>query len=228
MSGSVTLLQLRNSAKDRSNMENSTLINDAQWNEYINKSKDALYDLLISAYADEYYIKTPAYVFSLVSGTLAYALPTDFYKMISVYLKTGTDYFALNKFSNQRRNRNNYFPYRTELIGFRYDYRVSGENILFDPLPTTTDQIELNYIPLATNLAADIDTLKGFNGWEEYIILDVAIKAMRKEESDTQDLERDLMRITERLEKMSDSRDIGHPSKIIDSSRRKFGVEFYN
>lgn len=218
MSGSVTLLQLRTSAKDRANMEKSTLITEPQWNEYINKSKDSLYDLLISAYSDEYYVKTPPYTLTTTSGTNSYALPSDFYKCISVTLVSGGDYIPLNKFSYQRRNRDNYYPFRRIA---RYDYRISGNNILFDPIPYDNATIELNYIPLATNLAADGDSLLGFNGWEEFIILEVAIKALRKEESDTRDLERDLMRITKRLEEMADSRDIGQPAKIIDTSSRR-------
>lgn len=226
MSGSVTLLQLRTSAKDRANMEKSTLVTDAQWTEYINKSKDALYDLLISAYNDEYYVTTN--VFSLVSGTASYALPSDFYKAISVSLKSGNDYLRLNKFSYQSRNRNNFFPYRNNRWSLRYSYRISGNNILFDPIPATTSEVELVYIPFAVNLSSDSDSLKGFSGWEEFIIIDAAIKALRKEETDTQELERDLARLTMRLQEMADSRDIGQPARIIDIAKANNSeVAFY-
>lgn len=216
MAGTVTFAQLISSSKDRANMEKSTLITDAQWKEYVNKSKDSLYDMLISAYSDEYYVTT--YTFNTVVGTTSYALPATFYKLISCSLKSGDDYLRLKKFSYQDRNRNSYLPYRSNLFKFRYEYRVSGDNIVLDPVPSANDTIELIYIPKAVNLVNDNDVLEGFNGWEEYIILDVAIKALRKEESDTSDLERDLFRLTDRLEKMADSRDIGQPAKIIDTS----------
>lgn len=218
MSGSVTFAQLVSSAKDRANMEKSTLITDAQWKEYVNKSKDSLYDLLISAYSDEYYVTT--YTFSVVGGTSEYALPSDFYKLISCSLKSGQEYMPLKKFSYQSRNRNDYYPYRSNRFNLRYEYRISGSNIILDPVPSSNDTIELIYIPMAVNLSADGDLLKGFNGWEEYIIIDVAIKALRKEESDTTELERDLMRLTERLDRMADQRDIGQPARIIDTSKR--------
>jgi hypothetical protein len=224
MSGSVTLLQLRTSAKDRANMEKSTLVSDAQWTEYINKSKDSLYDLLISAYNDEYYVSTNT--FSLVSGTDSYALPSDFYKAIAVSLKSGNDYLRLRKFSFQDRLRNEFYPNLSDKWSSNYTYRITGNNVLFNPTPSSTSQIELVYIPLAVNLSSDSDALKGFNGWEEYIIIDAAIKALRKEETDTQELERDLARITIRLQEMADSRDIGQPAKIIDTSRHR-GVLFY-
>lgn len=221
MSGSVTFAQLVSSAKDRANMEKSTLITDAQWKEYVNKSKDSLYDLLISAYSDEYYVTT--YTFSVVSGTTEYALPSDFYKLISCSVKSGQEYLPLKKFSYQNRNRNDFYPYRSNRFNFRYEYRISGSNIILDPVPSSNDTIELIYIPMAVNLSADGDLLKGFNGWEEYIILDVAIKALRKEESDTSDLERDLARIVERLDRLADNRDIGQPATIIDTTRRDRG-----
>lgn len=220
----ITLLSLINSAKDRANMEKSTLITSDQWKEYVNKSKDALYDLLISAYSDEYYVKTE--LFNLSSGVPAYSLPLDFYKLITCSLKSGDQYLKLDKFSYQSRNRNDYFPYRTSMFNVRYSYRISGEEIIIEPTPSSSDEIELVYIPVAVDLAADGDLLNGFNGFEEYIILDVAIKALRKEESDTAELERDLMRLIERLDRMADSRDIGSPAKITDLSKNR-GHDIY-
>jgi hypothetical protein len=64
--------------------------------------------------------------------------------------------------------------------------------------------------------------LNGFNGWEEYIIIDCAIKAARNEETDTVELERDLMRITKRLEEMAENRDMAFPAKIQDVSRNSY------
>lgn len=218
MSGTATLAILRESAKDRADMVNSKLVSDPRWLSYINSSKDELYDLLISAYGEDYYTKSDT--ISLVSGTHSYSLPSDFYKLAGVDLKVDSSrYVSLKKYEFAHRNRyDNNASYYVSGINVRYRYHLLSDEIYFEPIPESTETIRLWYVPIATNLAADSDTIKGFNGWEEYIIVSAAIKALRKEESPTLDLERDLARINERLIKMRYNRDISDGGKIVDIS----------
>ena len=226
MSGNVTLLQLRDQAQDRADMYGQTLVTPTQWNYYINKSKDALYDLLISAYGNDYYVAPPLTI-PFVSGTDKYALPADYYKTIKVeFAIDANNYRVLRRFAPSNTSRTSTL-YPNAGYGRDYRYRELGDYLYFDPIPNGSDSFRLWYVPLATNLVADIDTLKGFNGWEEYIIIDVAIKALRKEESDTADHERDLARLTKRLEEMAETRNIGEPAKIIDRERT-YWHEDYN
>ena len=226
MSGSISLSALRDQAQDRADMVGQSLVTPAQWLYYINKSKDALYDLLISAYGSDYYAADPLTI-SLVSGTERYALPTDYYKTIKVeYVIDSNNFYVLHRYNLSNTSRSSSFYPRNRYYT-DYRYREVGDYLYFTPIPSGNSSVKLWYVPLATNLSADIDTLKGFSGWEEYIIIDVAIKALRKEESDTSDHERDLMRITKRLEEMAESRNIGEPYKIVDVDRQ-CGNDFYN
>lgn len=217
MSGNVTLAELRNSAMDRADMNGQGLVSQATWNEYINKSKDRLYDLLISAYGADYYVADP-YEISLISGTERYALPTDYYKTIKVEYKIDRDNsFVLRRFSPSSKNRSSIlYPYGRD---YGYEYREMGDYLYIYPVPSGNASLNLWYVPLSTNLTSDSDELKGFNGWEEYIIIDVAVKALRKEESDTADLERDLIRLKVELQEMAEERNLGEAHKILDVTR---------
>ena len=76
-------------------------------------------------------------------------------------------------------------------------YRLSGvvqadgnykHRISFIPAPGSALTVKLLYIPHAPEFAiANIATDKwdGFNGWEEYVVVDSAIKCLEKEESST-------------------------------------------
>jgi hypothetical protein len=42
--------------------------------------------------------------------------------------------------------------------------------------------VQLNYVPVATVLVGDADTFDGVSGWEEYVVLDAAIKSLIKDD----------------------------------------------
>ena len=223
MSGNVTFQALIDESKDRADMVGSSFVSDSTWEKYINKSKDVLYDHLISAYGEDYY--TTDHDITLISGTDTYSLPSDFYKVVSVELDIGgSEYIPLDRFSLRNRGRGFYNRYYNV-----YKYRLIGDNIHFTPNPSTGTTVKLWYIPLATNLVNSTDELKGFNGWEEFIIIDAAIKALRKEESDTTELERDRAILVRRLDAKKRNRDAANGMKVKDTSSRYFydGAENY-
>lgn len=63
---------------------------------------------------------------------------------------------------------------------------------------------------------ADSTTVDGVSGWEEYIVLDAAIKAMGKEESNIQELMAEKMAMKQRLIDMAANRDIANPATVAD------------
>jgi hypothetical protein len=54
--------------------------------------------------------------------------------------------------------------------------------------------------------------------WEEYAVLVAATKMLQKEETSTAALERDLDRITARIEDASRERDVGEPFGVTDET----------
>lgn len=88
--------------------------------------------------------------------------------------------------------------------------------IRFTPIPTAATSINIWYIPHAPVLATDEDLWNGFNGWEEYPIVDSAIKCLEKEESDTSALELRKQRLYTRIQSLSQKRDGGFPESVTD------------
>lgn len=229
MSGTMTLLALRDAAKDRADMANSRLVRDARWTAYINAAKDELYDLLVSAYGEDYF--TTSSTISLVSGTSSYSLPSDFYKLRGVDYKIDTlNYAPLKKFEFSNRNRYNYGTYFWRSRCLTYRYRIIGNKIHFTPEPNENNDIRIWYIPLSPNLSDDSDEFDGFNGWTEFVIIRAAILALRKEESDTSELKQDLAEQMERIAKIRHNRDAGQAAKINDVSKccdNDYGEDYF-
>lgn len=65
----------------------------------------------------------------------------------------------------------------------------------------------------------DTDLYDGQNGWEEYVIVDVAAKCLEKEESDPSALYARKQYLIGRIQRVGKNRDAGMPKQIINLSR---------
>jgi hypothetical protein len=88
------------------------------------------------------------------------------------------------------------------------------------PAPRELFTVQLDYIPTCSKdevgaIVPEV-TWDGIDGWEEYVVLDVAITMLGMEESSTAHLERKLDRMRERLTALADNRDAGRPERIQD------------
>lgn len=213
---SRTLLSLRDRAKRRSNMENSGFVSDTEWNDYINYSISELRDILISKVGDDYFATSQSY--SLTANDDTYALPADFYKILWVEMLSDDGYYyKLNRFEVSEKNNGS-----AEFIGYRPDvrYRLRNNDLVFSPTQDIGGRtVKLWYVPLATELSADADTLDGYNGWDEYVVLRSAVIALEKEEQDTSALSLRLEQLRQRMESMSANRDQAQPMRIYDNER---------
>lgn len=61
-----------------------------------------------------------------------------------------------------------------------------------------------------------VDSIDGRNGWEEWVVVDAAIKLLAKEESDTSQLERESARLWARIMAALQNRDAGQGKRITD------------
>lgn len=225
-SGTVTLLQVRNQCKQRADMVNSTFVSDSEWNTYIAGSYKELYDILISAYGNDYQVATPVTFqtdgtndkYSLPDGTLYSSAPA-FYKLLGVDLQTSGSaqiWQTLKPFNFSERNR--YSPYGVNSLSRNtaIRYRLLGNQLWFTPLPQSGITIQLWYIPEPSTLSLDADTFDGISGWEEYVIVDAAIKALQKEESDVSVLMGQKQALISRIQAMAENRDAGSPATVAD------------
>jgi len=212
---STTLLQIRQQARQRADMENSEFVSDSELNGYINSSIAELHDILVQSYGTNYFTKS--LTFATVANDDTYALPNDFYKLDGVDaqldLQTWT---SLKRFNFPERNRfTDSAPWNRFGVNFIY-YRLVGPNLVFTPVPNSAINVRIWYTPVATKLVSDSDTLDDLNQYVEYVITDAAIKMLQKEESDVSVLFAQKQALLKRIQEASQNRDAGEPESVSD------------
>lgn len=225
--GEMSLGQIRLNAQQRADLVNSQFVTLSEWNSNINQSIFELYDLLVTIYED-YFIATPV-SFQSDGSTFSYPLPdglnynsaAPFYKLMGVDLaisSANNAFVTINKFNFVDRNSYVYPNSSSSIYGvFNLRYRVVGSNIEFIPTPSAGQIIRLWYIPRLQQLLQDTDiTTSSISGWIEYVIVDAAIKAMQKEESDITVLGAQKVALIRRIQESAQNRDAGQPDTISD------------
>lgn len=296
--GTVTLGGIRIQVQQRADMVNSNFISTPEWNSYINNSYKELYDLLISAYGNNYYV-APALQFQTDGSTFLYPLPNGtlysnapaFYKLLGVDLALATSldsFVAIQNFNFSDRNRYAVPNFQSFYGVTNLRYRLQGNSLWLTPIPAAGQTIQIWYIPEPTSLQTyfigsttsssttvtttdtstlsvgmqlnnaaipagtkinsivtntsmvisaaatatsastyiqawnDNTALDGISGWEEYIIVDAAIKVKDKEESDVSVLEKSKLDMKVRLEAMAEARDAANPARVSDTQYNDF------
>lgn len=229
--GEMSLSQIRLAAQQRADRVNSNFVTLPEWNQMINQSLYELYDILITQYQD--YFVAPAVLFYTDGTTFLYPLPNGtnylvngnpspaLYKLMGVDLginNANNAFVTMNKFMFANRNQYVYPNTASTIYGvFNCQYRLLGDKIEFIPTPSANQPIRLWYIPKLPVLLRDSDvTTTSISGWIEYVIVDAAIKALEKEESDTSVLEMRKAALIKRIQDSSMNRDQGRPDKISD------------
>lgn len=221
--GKQSLANIRLQAQQRADRVNSAFVSLPEWNSYINAAAYELRDLLVNTYED-YFLATP-YTFTTDGTNFQYTLPTDFEKLLGVDMGLGggtTGYVTLHKFDFIERN-NYVFPQVTSQLSavFNPRYRIVGNNVMFIPTPSAGQIVRMWYIPRMPRLLQDTDVLDGVSGWEEYVVVDAAIRALQKEESTeaVQVLMAQKQALVKRIEESAMNRDAGQPDTISNSRR---------
>jgi hypothetical protein len=224
---SVTLLSLRTQARELSDMVNSTFVSDSEFNNYLDQSYAELYDILVSRFED-YYTKAPLQ-FTIPSGSNTFTLPSDFYKMRGLDLSSSgnvgiDDWITVRPFNFQERNRRNTIVRRNLVGQLNISYRMIGNTIYVLPEDQANALYRLWYVPTRTKLVLDTDTMDSVDGWHMYIVVDAAIKALNKEESDVSVLMAQKQALLVRIQAMASNRDAGEPERIADVSQNLFDI----
>lgn len=210
----TTLVNLRLQSRYRADMTDSQFVSDTELNTYINNSYGELYDLLVTKFED-YFVSTST--FTISSGNTQ-ALPSDFYKLLGVdKAYNGGEYTAVRKFNFAERNRDSI----SGRVGTTYPvvrYRVLGANLHFTPDDHATGDYRIWYVPQKTELSGDSSEISDqiILDWDEYIIVDAAIKMLIKEESDVSALMAQKQMLIKRIEEAAQVRDEGEPERVTD------------
>lgn len=213
----MTLAEIRLAARQRADMTSSQFVSDAELNGYINSSLAELYDLLVQKYGNDYFVTTAD--IQTVGDVERYNLPADFYKLLGVDLRLsgGSDgYISLRSFTFSERNRYATANAQTWIGVTNLRYRLSANQLWLTPTPQNGQQLRIWYVPRVVPLVNDSDVADGVSGWLEYVVVDAAIKAMQKEESDVSVLLAQKGALVQRIESAAQNRDAANPATVAD------------
>lgn len=188
------LSELRTEVRQRADLENTTFVSDSELTRYINQSAARLYGRLADRFEGDFVTSA---TLATVAGTEAYTIHASFFRLASVppIATINGRYVPLKRWQPQERA-GLLEPTTWWQSGAPVYYRLqASDQISLLPIPDGVYSVQVFYIPGFTALSADGDTFDGRNGWEEWIVLDAAIKCLLKEESDASALvaERELI-----------------------------------
>jgi hypothetical protein len=219
----TALSALRTRCRQRADMVNSQFVSDSELNSFINASYAELYDLLVQTYED-YFVTSESFTLT-TSDSGVRALAADFYKLKGVDYQLNGEFITLYPYNWNTRNLRQRAVNRLYMGDYDLSYKVLGSNIRFEPSDNATGTFRLWYIPSYTALSADgdnVDSVISRNNWEEYIVIDAAIKMLEKEESNTQHLEREKRAMIMRINSAAGDRDADQPERVSDVSRQDY------
>ena len=217
---SVTLAQLKNRSRVRADMEDTEFITDSELTEYINSSIAELHDILVQSYGEDYYVKSVT--FTTAANVDQYELSSivtdaDFYKLRGLDAQlSGSEWTTLTRFNFNERNRYDGRGSWNGLGLLDIRYRLVGSTIMFSPVPDSSVNLNLWYVPKAVSLVDDTDTYDDINYYSEFIAVSAAIKMLDKEESDSRHLSSEKKNLKKRIEESSSNRDIENSDSVQD------------
>jgi hypothetical protein len=183
----VALQEIRNRVMQRANLEGSVqALTPSELTDMINVSLANWYDLVrLTTFAGQYYRKKSTFTVAPNTGvggsSTLYPLPYNFLSLLSGDVSTGSGRpWSLRPYQEEERNSLNYPAITTGWFGPLVWYQLQDTNINFLAVPNSTYTVTLNYTPVAPKLAQPEDSFDSVNGWEEYVVIKSAIKALFK------------------------------------------------
>lgn len=223
MSNLVTLSQVTLAAQQRCDRVNSNFITASEWTNMVNASLFQLFEKMVEAYGSDYEVQLP---FSFITDGINdhYTLPSDFFKLLGVDIQlspgatssSNQGWISVWRFNFADRNKYTLPNLQTFYGRTNLRYRVSGTTIFFIPLPSASQTLRLWYAPKFVPLVNPTDTFDDINGWSEWAVNDVAMKALVKEESPIDDLMKLQAGQEERLTHVIENRDASQPATTVD------------
>lgn len=229
--GQTTLGNVVLECRQRVNKEVSQFYTFQEMNSMVSQSYKELYDILIQKFGNDYFIASPfTYIttgqIDPVTQAQTFPLPNDFYKLmrVEVALNGGdpNSWVTLRQFDAIQANLWN-FPNVYTFYGItNLRYRIWGANLQIVPIASAGQTIRIWYSPRPNQLLNPTDTLDAISGWEEYIVADVCIKMLAKEESDSSIFMEQKAALMKRIEEAAENRNVGEPQTVSDSKTRNF------
>lgn len=187
MSRTVTRANLRSRITQLANIENDPNFATSELNALINLHTPAVHDMLVAA--GQYIAASTD--FSVVAGTIAYALPADFLSMENVWVQESSDYRRpLDPIQDRQRQH-----YRS---------------------PTQACTVTMEYCTTAPEFDDDADTFDGVDGFDELVSARCARDILVKREGDVSAVMAIIQSTEKRIRSFVTQRHRGGPKMIVD------------
>lgn len=223
MTASVSLTDLRTRVRYYANMEASTFVTDTELNARISASARRLYGKLVATRGQEYYRVNGT--LTTTPGVALYALPDGFWQMLVVMAQWNGLWLRMQPFETNEEpellNIKNPVPgvIRYRLTGQQQDAITAEQDKLeLCPTPVSAFTIRFLFIPTLTLTPDGLGEtwVNGVAGFEEWIVLDVAIQCLAKEESDASALMQLKAECERDIESLAGARDAGAAARVVD------------
>lgn len=206
-----TLTLLIQDVRQRTNMENSVFVTDAEITEYLNQELAELYTRLVFSQGQPHYRSSTPY--TVTSATPIQTLPADFWSVQEVTATINGQTGALQPFMGVEHgplmSNGAYAPF------LPVRYRIQGGNIEFRPA-TQSFSSTVYYTPAPPRLVNPSDTTDGFAGYEMVAVYGACATVARKEESDPAFFLEEKGKRVALVEKMAAVRDMSNPERVQD------------
>ena len=226
-----TLAQIRAEAQSTADLDGSSVISEADWNRRINVARRALYDTLIDANGEDLFKIGRTITVSSgsettdITKTLTDAGELGVLHLISmdasiggrwVDLKPLYDWTARNDYQDAS-GWSDSVPVCYGIEGRAGTNDTDGPTIRWFPTPTENQSVRVFYVPSLADLSNDSDKMDGINGWEEEVVLSVAIWARIKLEDEVGELMAERAAVHDRIHRAAKrTRDTGHAIRVSD------------
>lgn len=199
---------------------------DANLLEYANGSWAELYEQIVDGGGDQYLTSK---TFSTASATSDYSFTTIIGASPNFYRAKGLDVdiggpgpLPMRKFAWEERN---FYLYNT---GWQYGrpvaYHLVGEGVKLIPTPTGVYTVTLWYFPAPVKMTTGADVIDGVAGWEEYVVVDAAIKCLRKDDRDVSIFMAQKAALLKRIIDSACLRDMAEPDRVADVESPNIGM----
>lgn len=186
MTDTATASVIMTDVRRLTDTENDANIADAYLLTLIDRSYNKLYRQIATQY--ESFFDTEDTSKSLVVGQRTYALASDLMHLKGVDIVVGTDRIPIKRFSFGDRGSLSNDPriirYDADRYQTHYRYKTEANNLRIDPLPESTEQLIMTYVPKPTRITSSSDTFDVIAGFDDFILYDAAIQVMMRQERD--------------------------------------------
>lgn len=203
----VSLLNLRDNAKELADFTGQAFVPDTSWNVWANRGQERLWKMCAQTFQGAFESSTS---FTLAGGIAGNSqlMSANARQLVHV-VKDPTSVSTRRRIPRYNRGEAE--------AAVAISYRLIDKSVVFQPFAMCAGNYAIYWIAGPTALVADGDTLDPiFEAGAEYVETFMAIKALGKEESDSTDLRSDLKELGEDFMMLMANRDAAETDTIND------------